>query len=149
MRHRWIVAATSAFFIGSVALSDGGSGIGQIKTATSPAWLTRGDARVDAKVGDPVYERDIVETGDGGKVGITLTDNTMLSVGPGSRLSLDTFQFDSAALKGNLLANMQKGTLAVTTGDIARSAPDAMKVRTPSAVLGVRGTDFLVKVDGR
>jgi hypothetical protein len=120
--------------------------IGQIKTATEPVSILRGDARVAAAIGDAVYEKDVVETGTGGKVGITLSDNTMLSVGPESRLALDTFRFDSAALKGNLLANMQRGTLAVTTGDIARSAPDAMKIQTPSAVLGVRGTDFLVRV---
>jgi hypothetical protein len=120
--------------------------IGQIKTATAPASILRGDARVPAAIGDAVYEKDIVETGQGGKLGITLSDNTMLSVGPESRLALDTFRFDSAALKGNLLANMQRGTLAVTTGDIARTAPDAMKIQTPSAVLGVRGTDFLVRV---
>jgi len=120
--------------------------IGQIKTATEPLWVLRGDARMPAKVGDAVYEKDVVETGKGGRVGITLSDNTMLSVGPESRLALETFHFDSAALKGNLLANMQRGTLAVSTGDIARSAPDAMKIQTPSAVLGVRGTDFLVRV---
>jgi hypothetical protein len=144
--NRFLAAGAVALLAWSLAAAAESAGIGQIKTVSDPAWVMRGETRIDAKVGDAVYEKDIVETGAGGKVGITLSDNTMLSVGPGSRLALETFQFDSAALKGNLLANMQRGTLAVTTGDIARSAPDAMKVKTPSAVLGVRGTDFLVRV---
>lgn len=145
-RFPWAVAVGLLTIVPSIAAD--GSSIGQIKTATAPAWVTRDGKRTEAKVGDSVHEKDVVETGASGKLGITLVDNTMLSVGSGSRLAFDTFKFDSAAMKGNLLANMQRGTLAVTTGDIARSAPDAMKVQTPSAVLGVRGTEFLVRVVG-
>lgn len=144
--RRFVTAGALALVTCTAVWAADAPSIGQIKTATEPVWVMRGDARVPAAIGDAVYEKDVVETGKGGKVGITLSDNTMLSVGSESRLALDTFRFDSSALKGNLLANMQRGTLAVTTGDIARTAPDAMKIQTPSAVLGARGTDFLVRV---
>ena len=120
--------------------------VGRVKTVAHPAWIVRDGARVEARVGEPVFEKDAVETGAGGRIGITLTDHTTLSTGPSSRLDLESYRFDSAALKGNLLANMKRGTLAVSSGDIARSGADAMKVKTPRAVLGVRGTEFLVRV---
>ena len=83
-----------------------------------------------------------------GSVGITFNDNSVFSVGPDSWLSLEGFAFDPSTLEGSMLAELQEGTLAVTSGDIARSDPDAMRVQTPSAVLSVRGTRFLVRVSG-
>ena len=46
-----------------------------------------------------------------------------------------------------MLANMLQGTLAVKSGDIARGSPGKMRVKTPFAILGVRGTTFLVRVE--
>jgi hypothetical protein len=47
-----------------------------------------------------------------------------------------------------MMTDMHKGTFSMVSGDIARSSPDAMKVRTPTAILGVRGTSFAVDVGG-
>ena len=77
-----------------------------------------------------------------------MTDNTVMSAGPQSVLALTQYNFDSSNFKGTMLADMRKGTLAVVSGDIARSSPDAMKVRTPTVILGVRGTRFTVQVNG-
>ena len=61
----------------------------------------------------------------------------------------DEFQFDSNDFRGAMLADMRWGTLAVVSGDIARSTPGAMKIKTPAALLGVRGTEFVVRADGK
>ena len=72
----------------------------------------------------------------------------MLSLGPNSEAAIAQYAFDSSNFNGAMLTDMRKGTLTMVSGDIARSSPGAMKVRTPTAILGVRGTSFVVQVDG-
>jgi hypothetical protein len=89
----------------------------------------------------------VVKTGSDGSVGITMTDNSLLSAGPNSVLALDRYEFDEVTSEGHFDASLGKGTLAVVSGRLAKQSRDAMKIRTPAAVLGVRGTELLVSVD--
>ena len=122
--------------------------IAQIKKVTGQAAVLRSGERRPAKVGDVLFIKDVIETGSDGGIGITFIDNTVFSAGPSSQTALDEFQFDSNDFRGAMLADMRQGTLAVVSGDIARSTPGAMKVKTPTAILGVRGTTFAVQVYG-
>jgi hypothetical protein len=122
--------------------------IAQVKKVTGQVVIQRSGERLPAKIGDPLFEKDVLETGPDGGVGITFVDNTVFSIGPHSRLALDEFRFDSNDFRGSMLADMRQGTLAVVSGDITRSSPGAMKIKTPTAVLGVRGTTFAVQVYG-
>ena len=119
--------------------------IAQVKKVTGQVVIQRSGRRLPAKVGDPLFEKDIVETGPDGGIGITFVDNTVFSTGPNSQLALDEFQFDSNNFRGSMLADMRQGTLAVVSGDITRSSPGAMKIKTPTAQLGVRGTTFAIQ----
>jgi len=121
--------------------------IGQVKTAAGTVAIDRGGATVAVKPGTRVEASDVVRTGPDGTVGITMSDNALLSLGPNSVLVLDSFAFDSTTYQGKFDATLSKGSLAVVSGKIAKQSPDAMKVRTPASVLGVRGTEFVVKVD--
>jgi len=122
--------------------------IAQVKKVTGQVVIQRSGQRLPAKIGDPLFEKDIIETGPGGGIGITFVDNTVFSPGPNSQLALDEFQFDSNNFRGSMLADMRQGTLAVVSGDITRSSPGAMKIKTPTAQLGVRGTTFAIQVYG-
>ncbi|SRR5579862_3205172 len=124
------------------------SRIAQVKTVSGDAALVRGGARTAARPGDPVYEKDTIETGADGAIGITFIDNTVMSAGPNSEIDLSEYRFDSSNFNGAMLTDMRKGTVTMVSGDIARSSPGAMKVRTPSAILGVRGTRFAIEVEG-
>jgi hypothetical protein len=121
--------------------------IGHVRIADGEIHLVRSETRKKAEIGDEVYRRDVVETGDDGAVGITFIDNTVFSAGPNSSIMLELYDYDSAEFKGNLLARMDRGTLSVVSGDIARTSPEAMKIKTPTAILAVRGTTFLVRVE--
>ena len=57
------------------------------------------------------------------------------------------FAFDATTHQGKMDATLSKGTLSVVSGKLSKQSPEAVKVRTPASVLGVRGTEFLVKVD--
>jgi hypothetical protein len=122
--------------------------IAQIKKVTGQASVLRAGERRPAIVGDMLFVNDVIETGSDGGIGITFIDNTVFSAGPSSQIALDEFQFDSNDFRGAMLADMRRGTLAVVSGDIARSTPGAMKIKTPTAILGVRGTTFAVQVYG-
>ena len=91
--------------------------------------------------------RDKVVTGTDGTVGITFADNSLLSVGPDSRFAIDRFVFDTTTHAGRFDSTLSKGSLAVISGKMVKQSPESMKIRTPSSIMGVRGTEFVVKID--
>ena len=121
--------------------------VGQIKTATGQVSVDRKGQSLPGRVGMPLEVDDVLRTGTDGSVGITMRDNSLLSAGPNSILSLERFEFDATTNAGRFDSHLRRGTLAVVSGRIAKTAPSAMTVRTPSAILGVRGTEFVVSVD--
>ena len=121
--------------------------VGQIKVATGQVFVDRKGQSLPGRVGLVLEADDVLRTGADGSVGITMRDNSLLSAGPNSILSLERFEFDPTTSAGRFDARLQRGTLAVVSGRIAKKEPRAMTVRTPSAVLGVRGTEFVVSVD--
>ena len=121
--------------------------VGQIKVAKGQVSVDRMGQSLPGQVGMPLQAADVLKTGPDGAVGITMRDNSLLSAGPNSILSLERFEFDPTSEEGRFDARLRRGTLAVVSGRIAKKTPQAMTVRTPSAVLGVRGTEFVVSVD--
>ena len=121
--------------------------IGQIKTAQGTVSIERDGARRPATAGDRVQQSDGVVTGADGTVGITFQDNSRMSLGPESTLALDRFRFDSTTHDGEFESSLKRGTLAVKSGYIVEQGPQAMRVRTPAAILGVRGTEFVVRAE--
>lgn len=121
--------------------------IGQIKTSKGVVAVERNGQALVGTVGLRLEAADVLKTGADGAVGITMRDNSLLSAGPNSILWLDRFEFDATTSQGRFETRLQRGTLAVVSGRIAKQSPSAMTVRTPSAQLGVRGTDFVVSAD--
>ena len=120
----------------------GAAEIGQIKVSNGQVAVERKGESLPGRVGLRIETSDVIKTGPDGSVGITMSDNSVLSAGPNSILSLDRFEFDPTSNQGRFDAQLQKGSLAVISGRIAKQSPEAMTVRTPSAILGVRGTEF-------
>ena len=121
---------------------------GQIKVSRGPAWIERGGARRPAPVGTRVQEGDVIATGLDGSLGIAFADDSLLSIGPNSALVIERFAFDPTTQRGSFETSLRVGTLSAVSGRLTRQSPDAMKVRTPGAILGVRGTEFLVRAGG-
>ena len=121
--------------------------IGQVKIAKGQVTIERQGKSLPATVGARLQTSDIVRTGADGSVGITMDDDALLSAGANSELVLDRYAFDATTNQGRFDASLNKGTMAVISGRIAKQAPDAMTVRTPNAILGVRGTEFVVSAN--
>ncbi|MBU0544208.1 MAG: FecR domain-containing protein [Proteobacteria bacterium] len=117
---------------------------GLIKVSRGMVSIERSGQKTAASAGMTVFVGDKIITGDDGSVGITLKDNTLLSAGPLSTIVLNQFAFNSSTLTGAIEASIKRGTLSVVSGKIAKNSPDAVKFHTPAAILGLRGTEFVI-----
>lgn len=140
--------AASTFASGPAAAADVAADIGQVKTTHGGVTIERGGQSLPATLGARLQQGDVVRTGADGSVGITMSDDSLLSAGPNSELALDQYSFDPTTNDGRFDTKLSKGTLAVVSGRIAKQSPKAMTVHMPGATLGVRGTEFVVSADG-
>lgn len=90
--------------------------------------------------------RDTITTANG-RAGITFKDDTKVQITEHSRLVIDTFVYDDSRKTGKLSMKMALGTIKYASGQIARNDPQQVVVETPTATIGVRGTDFSGTVD--
>lgn len=135
-------AAAAAFSMPSLA-----DDIGQIKAAKGAVHIERDGQKLPATVGEKIRQSDKVVTGADGSVGIAFTDNSLLSAGPNSTLAIERYAFNATTHAGAFDTRLSRGTLSVVSGKIAKQTPGAMTVKTPSAILGVRSTEFVVRAD--
>ena len=138
----------AALALAGAALAAQAAEIGQIKVSKGAVTVERGTQALPGSVGMRLEASDVVKTGADGSAGITMADNSLLSVGPNSVLALERFEFDTTTNAGRFDSRLQRGTLAVVSGRIAKQSPQAMTVRTPSAALAVRGTEFVLAAQG-
>jgi hypothetical protein len=122
---------------------------GIVKTVTGQVLIERGSSKLAAKVGDPVQERDRVIVQGNGSVGISMTDETLLGLGPNSTLVIDRYAYDPVTREGKVETSILKGTLRYVSGLIGKKNPQAIKVMTENSTIGIRGTDFIVEVPGK
>ena len=123
---------------------------GRVKTVAGQAWLAGpGGARTALEVGTSVASGDSIETGADGSVGITFRDETRISIGPDSQVTIDEFLFAPEEDELSFAARVARGTMLYVSGAIARLAPERVTVATPEGTVGIRGTTFLVRVGAR
>jgi hypothetical protein len=138
----WLAHALAALL---VSFSASAQSVGQVKVSSGSVFLERAGQRIAAPVGAQVQAADTIVTGADGAAGLTFIDNSRLSVGPNSTLAVNRFNFNPTTHEGNFDSTLKRGTLSVVSGKLAKRSPDAMTVSTPSTILGVRGTEFVVE----
>ncbi len=121
--------------------------IGYVKVVTGEAWVTSAGQRVRARRGTPVLLGSHLQTHAGASLGVSFKDNTLMSFGPDTELTVDEYIYAPADDQLKLSTRLMRGTLNYLSGVIAKLKPDAVSVRTPTGVIGVRGTQFVVKVE--
>lgn len=118
---------------------------GTVKTVSGEVTVIQGSSRSVAVPGHPIRPGDRIVTGARSSSSLTLRDGSVLSIGPDSSIELSQFDFDATTHEGNMLVMLAHGSLRVVTGLIAKLKPEQVRVTTPTTVIGVRGTDFIVE----
>jgi hypothetical protein len=142
----WVIKVMVLLLVSGAVYA--GNDAGLVKNASGVATIMRGDQQLPAAAGVHVLVSDIVKTAANSSVGITLNDGTLLSAGPGSTIIINKFVFDSTGHTGELDVSLKRGTLAVVSGKLAKTSPKAVIYRTPTTLLGVRGTEFVLEAAG-
>jgi len=119
---------------------------GRVKTASGSVSIIRGTTVIPVQPGVVLMQGDGLRTGADGRVGVTLKDETRLSLGPNSDIRLDQFVYAPGQGRLRFALKIVSGVMAYVSGRIAKLAPDAVRLETPSAILGVRGTRLLIRV---
>jgi hypothetical protein len=120
--------------------------VGRVKIASGSAFVVRGGTLLPTQIGQPVYEADAIRTSADGRVGITLNDDTRVSLGPNSEVRLDRFAYAPSEGHLALVLKVVRGVAAYVSGQIAKLSPDAVHLETPAAIVGVRGTTLVMRV---
>ena len=131
-----------------VSSADGSVPVAVVKKISGSATVVRQGQPIPATNGLKIWENDMLRTGDNGSIGIVFNDDTLLSLGPGSILLIDEFVFAPRQGKFSIVIRMVKGTAAYLSGLISKLSPDSAHFKTPTASIGIRGTKFVVKVEG-
>ena len=121
--------------------------IGDIISHEGNAVIERTDGEdVKSEVDLDIFSYNVVKTGKG-KVAIGFVDDTRVDVTQHSKLIIDEFVYDPKTKTGSLSLKSALGTIRYASGQIAKTDPKNVQIKTPTATIGVRGTDFTMTVD--
>ena len=144
-RRKLICSLLLTIWCASASAQD--AAIGYIKSTDGISTVTRGHTTYAAALGLALYEGDTLRTFWNGRLGVTFKDDTRISLGPSSSVTIPRFVFSPAEQRYGFVLRLFFGTLQYLSGLTAKLAPDAMKIETPTATIGVRGTRFLARAE--
>jgi hypothetical protein len=124
------------------------AGIGKVTEQNGPTEIQRNKEVIPSEVNSPLEANDVIVTATA-KAGLTFEDDTKVQITEHSKLVIDSFVYDPASKNsaGKLGMKIAMGTVRYASGQIAKNDPASVKIETPTATIGVRGTDFSMTVD--
>lgn len=140
--------AVLLFLVSAVFLLGEGTPAGYLKTIRGTVQIVRGAETLQPRVGDKIYVSDVLRTGPNSSAGMTFKDDTLLSLGANSQVSVKEFAFSPAEGRLSFAAKILRGTAVYLSGIIAKLSPGSARLETPYANIGFRGTKVAVLVEG-
>lgn len=126
--------------------SFGAESAGIFKNVNGDVSVVKADKSVvTPKAGDKFFESDTIKTLQKASAGLIFNDNTLVSIGQNSEFAVKEYSFVPSEKKGSFTGGLNKGTMACMTGLIAKMNPNAMKIESKTATIGIRGTYFVVE----
>ncbi|MGY3587335.1 hypothetical protein ACVIGB_003611 [Bradyrhizobium sp. USDA 4341] len=118
--------------------------IGNVATLTGTATVTRNNTTTPLQIRDDIFANDDVATSATSSLGITFNDGTTFNLRANARITIDNYVYEDGGQQNSALFNVAKGTAAFVAAAVAKTGD--MKISTPTATLGIRGTTGLVEV---
>ena len=144
-RSAGVLAMTLA--VATPALAQQPSPAGHVKIASGSAFIVRENTTVPAQPGALIFATDALRTGADGTLGVTLKDDTRLSLGPSSEVRLERYVYAPGEGGIGMVLKFVRGVAAYVSGRMAKLAPDSIRLETPAAIVGVRGTTVAVRIE--
>jgi hypothetical protein len=116
--------------------------IGHITMKKGDVKILRGNTTIIGNLGSELENHDIVLTYNGGKAQLTFKDNTIVSVGKNARFSIEDYLFEEGSSDAKLEMKASRGFFKMVSGEIGKVAQNRFKVKTVTATMGIRGTQF-------
>ena len=130
------------------SVSSAYANVGSITEFRGNGTIKRGSSSIAAAQGAGIEKSDRVSTSSSGRFKLTFVDKTTVSITENSSLVIDDFVYDSGKPSiGKLGLRAALGTVRYTSGNLAHDNPKGVSVKTPTATIAVRGTDFVMSVD--
>lgn len=121
--------------------------IGKVKTVQPEANILRDDVPFPATLGREIFVGDVLTTEKDGTFGIIFRDGAILTLGPSSEFIISEYIFNPIESSTSFISKMKKGSASYISGAIGRINPESVRIETPTAYLGLRGTKILINVD--
>lgn len=144
MRLSLATALTTIFLL--LSLTNSWAGVGKVTEQTGPTEIIRNKKSIASSVNTGVEMNDVVSTARA-KAQLTFEDKTTVKLTEHSKIIIDDFVYDPKKGAGKLAMKMALGTARYASGQIAKSNPQQVAIKTPTASIAVRGTDFSMTVD--
>lgn len=146
MKRSWILALVfSLFFFSQGAAQTDHSGI--IKTVSGTVNLLRKGNRFQALPSMHLKDGDTLITGHMGYAGLLFKDGTAITIGPRTEFEIKTYIFEPQDHAYFFSFFMKKGSMIYNSGKIGKLSPQSVRLETPKATVGIRGTRFIVDIN--
>src|SRR5262249_5717200 len=127
------------------AATASGQVIGHVTKLTGSATAIRNGVSIILNMGDNVEKNDVVQSGADSNLGLTFIDGTVFGLSANARMVLNEMVYDANGSNNSSLLTLVAGTITFVAGETAKHGD--MKVNTPVATMGIRGTAVLVEID--
>ncbi|MBT4266096.1 MAG: hypothetical protein HOA72_21440 [Desulfobacula sp.] len=149
MKYTAIIVLSLSVILGNAILSQAEAlSVGIVRTVSNEGYILRNDTLIKAEINMKVMNGDVVKTGPAGSMGLIFDDDTIVSMGPDSEFLVEDFLFRPAENKLSFVIRILQGTYSFFSGQIAKLSPGSVRLETPDATIGMRGTHVLVQVKG-
>lgn len=128
----------------ATAPAQAGQIIGHVQKMSGSATVIRNGVSVELRVGDAVQKGDVVQTGSDSSIGMTFVDGSVFGMTSNARMVLNEMIFDPNGSSNSSLISLVQGTITFVAGQTAKNGN--MRVETPVATMGIRGTAVLVEI---
>jgi hypothetical protein len=145
MRKLFMVIVIFLFLFPGI--SSGMEHAGMIKKVSGDVDIQRQTTSIKAEKGILLAKQDVLVSGDNGYAGIMFTDGTVITIGPKTEFRIDSYVFAPETGEYDFSFFLEKGSAVYNSGKISKLSPESVKITTPKATVGIRGTRFIIKVE--